>query len=132
MPSTFLVNTNFTMTIKLQFIIIPLLLQPILLLDYLFLLLYLSRCIFSILLFTHLLRCWQGEFVYKSKASFVGDHFLYSYDHNVQFRSDIMGRNLMLITLTVYKVNFQCCLIRTSTLGQYLNPFITCSYFHWT
>ena len=35
----------------------------------------------------------KGEFVYRSKASFVGDHFLYSHDLNVQCRGDIMGRN---------------------------------------
>ena len=33
--------------------------------------------IFSFLLFIHFLRCWQGEFVYQSKVSFVGDHFLH-------------------------------------------------------
>ena len=39
-------------------------------------------CIFSIMLFKHFLRCWQGEFVSQSKASFPGDHFLYSNDLN--------------------------------------------------
>ena len=34
-----------------------------------------SVCIFSILLFIHFLRCWQGEFYYQSNASFVDDHF---------------------------------------------------------
>ena len=32
---------------------------------------------FSFLLFIHFVRCWQGEFVYQSKVSFVGDHFLH-------------------------------------------------------
>ena len=32
-------------------------------------------CIFSIMCSLHFLRCWQGEFVYKSTASLVGDHF---------------------------------------------------------
>ena len=52
-----------------------------------------SVCIFSTLFFIHFLRCWQGEFVCQSKGSFPGDHFLYSHDLNVWFRSDIVGRN---------------------------------------
>ena len=39
-----------------------------------------SVCIFSILFFIHFLRCWQGEFVYQSNTSLVGDRFLYSHD----------------------------------------------------
>ena len=35
------------------------------------------------------------------KASPIGDHFLNSHDLNVWFRSDIPGRNLMLVTLGV-------------------------------
>ena len=64
-----------------------------------------SVCIFSILALMHFLRCWQGEFVYQSKASFVGDHFLYSQDLNVWFSGDNVGRNLMLVTLRVLRVN---------------------------
>ena len=60
-----------------------------------------SVCIFSIQLFIYFLRCWQGEFVYQSKASFVGDHFLYSHDLNMWFRGDIVRRNLMQVTHTV-------------------------------
>ena len=45
-----------------------------------------------------------GEFVDQSKASFTGDHFLYSHDLNVLFRDDIVGRNLMLVTLRVLRV----------------------------
>ena len=52
-----------------------------------------SVWILSILFFIHFLRCWQGEFVYQSKASFIGDHFLYSHDLNVWFRGDIVRRN---------------------------------------
>ena len=52
-----------------------------------------SVCIFSILFFIHFPRCWQGEFVCQSKPSFVCDHFLYSHDLNVWFKSDIVGRN---------------------------------------
>ena len=52
-----------------------------------------SVWILSILLFIHFLGCWQGEFVYQSKASFVADHFFYSHDFNVWFRDDIVRRN---------------------------------------
>ena len=58
-----------------------------------------SLCIFSILFFLHFLRCWQGEFVYWSKASFVDNHFLHSHNLNVWFRGDVVRRNLMLVTL---------------------------------
>ena len=56
-----------------------------------------SVYIFSILFSIHFLRCWQGEFVYQSKDSFLVDHFLYSHDLNMWFRGDIIGRNLMLV-----------------------------------
>ena len=36
-----------------------------------------SVCIFSILFSMHFFRCLQGEFVWQSKASIIGDHFLY-------------------------------------------------------
>ena len=42
-----------------------------------------SVCIFSILFSIHFLWYWQGEFVYQSRASLVGDHFLYSHDLDV-------------------------------------------------
>ena len=51
---------------------------------------------FSTQLFIHFPRCWQGEFAYQSKASFISDHFLYSHDFNMWFRGDIAGGNLML------------------------------------
>ena len=47
-----------------------------------------SVCIFSVLVSIHFLRCWQGEFVKQSRASFVGDHFLDSRDLNVWCRGD--------------------------------------------
>ena len=50
-----------------------------------------SVCIFSILFSEHFLRCWQGEFVKQSRAYLVGDHFLYSHDHNVWFTGDTVG-----------------------------------------
>ena len=40
-----------------------------------------------------LLWYWQGEFVKQSRASLVGDHFLYSRDLNVWFRADKVRRN---------------------------------------
>ena len=44
---------------------------------------------FSTLFSIHFLRCWQGEFVKRSRASLVHDHFLYSCDLNVWLRGDI-------------------------------------------
>ena len=35
-----------------------------------------SVCTFSILYSRHFLQCWQEEFVYQSRTSLVGDHFL--------------------------------------------------------
>ena len=46
-----------------------------------------SVCTFSIQFSIHFLSCWQGEFVQQSRVSFAGDHFLYSHDLNVWFRS---------------------------------------------
>ena len=48
-----------------------------------------SVWIFSTLFFVHFLRCWQGEYVCQSKASFPGDHFFYSHNLNVQFREKL-------------------------------------------
>ena len=58
-----------------------------------------SVCIFSILFSIHFLRCWQREFVQQSRASPVGDHFLYSPGLNVWFRGDIVRRNYIPITV---------------------------------
>ena len=52
-----------------------------------------SECIISILFFIQFPKYRQGEFVYRSKAFFVGDHFLYSHDLNVWFRGNNVGRN---------------------------------------
>ena len=49
--------------------------------------------IFSILLSEHFLRCWQGEFVWQSRASLAGDHSFYSCNLYMCFNSDIMRRN---------------------------------------
>ena len=50
------------------------------------------------------LRWWQGEYVKQSRASLVGDHFPYSHDLIMWFRSDIVGRNYMLVTLRSQRV----------------------------
>ena len=52
-----------------------------------------SGCIFSILFSIHFLKCWREEFVWQSRTSLVGDHFLYSRDPRVWFRGDIVRRN---------------------------------------
>ena len=49
--------------------------------------------------FIHFLRNWRGEFVLQSKASLVGNHFLYSRDLNVWFKADIVRRKWMPVTL---------------------------------
>ena len=53
------------------------------------------------------LGCWRGEFVQQSRVSLVGDHSLYSHDLNVWYRDDIVGRNLMLVTLRVQRVTWK-------------------------
>ena len=55
-----------------------------------------SVCIFSI----HFLRCWQWELVYQSRASLVGDHFLYSLDLKVLLRGNIVRGNKNPLKLT--------------------------------
>ena len=52
-----------------------------------------SICIFSILFSIYFLRCWQGEFVWQSRASLGGDNFLYSHDLNLWFGGEIVRRN---------------------------------------
>ena len=52
-----------------------------------------SESIFFIPFSINFLRCWKGEFVEKSEAALIGDHFLYSHDLNVWFRADIVRRN---------------------------------------
>ena len=47
----------------------------------------------------HFIRCRQGQFVYQSRSSKVGDHFLYYRDLKVQFRDDTVRTNEMLVTL---------------------------------
>ena len=64
-----------------------------------------SECIFSILFSIHLLRCWQGEFVYQSRVFQAGDHFLYSRDLTAWFRGDSVGRIKMLVTSRGWRVN---------------------------
>ena len=52
-----------------------------------------SGCTFSIMFSIHFQRYWQGEFIKQSRASFVGDNFLYSPDLEVWFRGDMVRRN---------------------------------------
>ena len=52
-----------------------------------------SVCTFSILFFIHLPRCLQGEFVYQSRDSMVGDNFLYIPDLNVWSKANTVRRN---------------------------------------
>ena len=47
---------------------------------------------------------WHGEFVKQSRASSVGDHFLYSQDPNIWFRGYVVRRNLVLVTLNSQRV----------------------------
>ena len=42
-----------------------------------------SLCIFSILFSIHFLQCCQRELFRRSRASLIGDRFLYSCDHNI-------------------------------------------------
>ena len=44
--------------------------------------------------------------VFQSRASLVGNHFLYSHDLNVWFRWDIVRRNWILITLKGQRVKY--------------------------
>ena len=55
-------------------------------------------CIFSSLFSIHFFRCCQGEFVLQSRASLVGDHFLYSRGLNVWFSGCALRTNQMLVT----------------------------------
>ena len=64
-----------------------------------------SVCIFTILFSINFLIHWQGEFVHQARASFVGDHFLYSCDCNVWLRGDILRRNEILVTPRIQTVN---------------------------
>ena len=60
--------------------------------DYGLLLLRLSVGMFFILFSIHFLGCTHEEFVWLSRASWVGDHFLYSRDLNVWLRSYVVVR----------------------------------------
>ena len=58
-----------------------------------------SVCILSILFSVYFLRCLQEEFVQQSRASFYGDHFLYSQDLSVCFGGDIVRGKRTIVTL---------------------------------
>ena len=59
------------------------------------------ECILPILFSIYLLRSWQGEFVQQSRASLVGDHFLYSHDLSNWFKDKIVRRNWIAVILRV-------------------------------
>ena len=66
-----------------------------------------SVCIFSILFSIHFLRCWQGEFVWQSRASLLGDHLPHSHDLHAWSRGDSLRRNYMFITLNTPKCMYE-------------------------
>ena len=49
----------------------------------------------------------KEKFVQQARASFVGDHFLYSCDCNVWLRGDIVRRNEILVTPRIQRVNMK-------------------------
>ena len=61
-----------------------------------------SVCTFSILFSILFIRCWQGEFVWQSRVSLVGDHFLYYGNLNVWLRDSVW--NYTLVTLGVLEL----------------------------
>lgn len=63
-----------------------------------------SVCTFSILFFIHILKCWQGEFVWQTRVSWLHDYFIYSREFYVWVSSDTVGRNYMCITLRSQRV----------------------------
>ena len=62
-----------------------------------------SVCTFSILFFIHILKCWQREFVWQTRVSWLHDYFIYSHEFYVWVSSDV-GRNYMCITLRSQRV----------------------------
>ena len=96
-----------------------------------------SVCIFSILCSIYFLRCWQGEFVWQSRASLVGGHFVYSCDFNVWFRGDIVGRNRTLVTHLIQDLKKLmkspfCYLLDILTLESYFCFFLVPMIKQWT
>ena len=60
--------------------------------------------LFSPYYFLYISRCWQGECFEQSRASLVGDHFMYSHDLSVWFRSVTVMRNYLPVTLGSQRV----------------------------
>ena len=52
-----------------------------------------SFIFYSTLFSIHFLWCLKGQFACQSRASSVGDHFLYSSGFNICFRGEIVQRN---------------------------------------
>ena len=56
---------------------------------------------FSILFSTYFPQCHKGEFVWKSRAFFSCDHFLYSHDLTVWFRCDIVENVILSFLVSI-------------------------------
>ena len=95
-----------------------------------------SACKFSIPFSIHLQRCWQGEFVWLSKASLVNYHFLYSCNLIDWFRVDVVRRIWLLVTpcdQSIYTnllhinvwYNFHILFIKQSFLQQLIPKSVT-------
>ena len=62
-----------------------------------------SVCILSTLFSIHFPWCWHWDLIKRSRASLVGDHFIYSHNLNVWFKGDDV-RNKMPITVRGWRV----------------------------
>ena len=87
---------------------------------------------------------WQGEFAQQSRAFFVSDHFLYSYDNNDNLEIILEGEISCMSLFWVWrleKVNVQMtenlvCLAFLFTLQQDVSKIgilkdLSCTYFLW-
>ena len=63
-----------------------------------------SVCMFFVLFPLHFPTSLQGDFVQKSRASLLGNYFLYSRDLIVLPRDYIVGRNEKLVTPRAQRV----------------------------
>ena len=74
-----------------------------------------SVCIFSLPFAIHLLWHRQGEFVQQGRASFVSDHFFFSYDLNVWFSGNTVWR-IWTLSLPEVKRLLELSWVRSSLL----------------
>ena len=86
-----------------------------------------SACIFSVLLPMHFLECWQGEFVKPSRASLVGDHFLYScsLQSRRNFGKRVLSNFIMNILAAIFDFN------GSRRLGRGINLYQGGSWHSW-